>query len=196
MQILLIRHGPSAHPIGNGWVDAAGFQRWRDGYDAAGIDPLAEPPASLIASVAGAQVVAASDLKRALESAARLAPARPIIRSALLREAPLPAPGWIPLRLPIAAWDALTHAQWGYHILRRRDATPDDVERAAAAVRWLLSLPDAPASVAVITHGVFRRLVAARLSELGWQAQAGRSYKCWSVWSFSSAASFVDQERT
>ena len=167
-------------------MNAAGFLRWRAAGDAAGIDPGAAPPAALIESVERADVVVASDLPRALESATRLAPARQIIRSALFRESPLPVPDWMPLRLPIAAWDALTHAQWGYHIVRRRDASAEDVQRAAAAVRWLLSLPDAPVCVAVVTHGVFRRLVGARLQELGWRLSGRRIYTCWSVWSFAA----------
>jgi len=35
-RILLIRHGPSAHSESPGWIDAAGVDRWREAYDAAG----------------------------------------------------------------------------------------------------------------------------------------------------------------
>jgi len=90
-------------------------------------------------------------------------------------------------RWPVAAWDGITHIQWGYRILRKTDASAADLQRAHDAIAWLECMKDAPETVAVVTHGVFRRLLAIRLTELRWQALSRpRSYKHWSVWSFAS----------
>lgn len=136
-----------------------------------------------MSAVAAADLVVCSDLARASESAQRLAPARQITRSPLLREAPIGIPAWVPFRLPLAGWSALIHVRWGYQILRRIDASRADLQRAAAAVDWLNTLGNDHATIAVVTHGVFRRLMWERLRQIGWQvATARRSYSHWSVW--------------
>ena len=91
-----------------GALDRAAVERWRAAYDAAGLRAGAEPPAALVREVAGAAVFAASDLPRARESAALLAGGRPVQVSPLLREEPLPLPNLPGLRVPLAAWEALT----------------------------------------------------------------------------------------
>jgi broad specificity phosphatase PhoE len=181
----LVRHGPSSHSAGSGWVDAAGFQHWRDRYDAAGIDLGSAVPRTVIDVVNRADVLVASDLRRARESARRLAPLKPIVHSHLFREIPLPIPTWVPVRLPVAAWDGLAHVEWGYRILRNADVSPADLDRVNDAIAWLERLEGDPETISVITHGVFRRLLANRLSQLGWEALSPRrSYRCWSLWSF------------
>ena len=42
-------------------------------------------------------------------------------------------------------------------------------------------------SIAVVTHGVIRGLLATQLLALGWRQIAGRRYRPWSVWTFRSA---------
>ena len=167
-------------------MDAGGFQRWRDAYDAAGIDPRAAPPAAAVDAVAATDIVICSDLPRAKETAERLARSKSIVETPLLRETVLEIPAWLPMRLPISAWDGLTHIQWGYGILLKADPSQRDRKRADDAIEWLSSLDSGPSSIAVITHGVFRRLLAMRLQDLGWHTPAGRrSYKPWSVWPFT-----------
>jgi hypothetical protein len=101
--------------------------------------------------------------------------------SGLLREAPLPVPAF-PLRLPVLVWDTLTTIHWGYRILRGMDATPAERQRAADAATWLGEIGDT-AMVAVVTHGVFRRLLAQHFQETGWQVSVPRRrYDFWSVW--------------
>ena len=179
----LIRHGPSTHPQGKHWVDGSGFQRWRDAYDETGIDPTAAPPASTVDAIAAADIVVCSDLRRARETAARLAPMNRIVETPLFRETLLDIPAWVPLRLPVSAWDGLTHVQWGFGILVNADASQRDRKRADDAIAWLQALGNSPTAIAVITHGVFRRLLATRLLEHGWHTKPGRrSYKPWSVW--------------
>jgi hypothetical protein len=106
--------------------------------------------------------------------------------SSLLRETPLSIPKW-PTRLPMPAWELLIHLNWSYQILRGTDATSADLGRAAKAAAWLAGLVHDGSTALVVTHGVFRRLVAKELLSLGW-TNAGRrgGYSNWSAWSYAT----------
>jgi broad specificity phosphatase PhoE len=186
--LVLVRHGPSAYAH-RGLLDRAGVHRWRADYDASGIRPNAHPPAALVTLAAGAMHIVSSDLPRALESAARLAPQRAITVSALIREAPLAVPPW-PTRLPLTVWDSLMTARWCYQRLCGADTRGADWCRAEEAARWLVSLVRDGATAVVVTHGVFRQLVGRRLIELGWlPAQRQGGYRHWSAWRFAPSGS-------
>jgi broad specificity phosphatase PhoE len=187
MRLLLVRHGRSA--LAPQWrpLDRDGVQRWRVAYDAAGIAPVDRPPAGLVAEVAGAGLVATSDLLRARDSAARLAPDRVVLVSPLFREVPLPLPGWGPRRAPLALWEALIHAQWAADLARRRALPPEAAAQVREAAAWCRASCTAPEPVAgpvvVVTHGVFRRFLTGALVAAGWRAARGRrSYAHRSAW--------------
>jgi len=185
MHLLLIRHGRSAHVHRGGLLGRDDVEGWRQAYDAAGVAHDSAPPAALMEEVARAHVLAASDLPRALASAERLAPGRSVDVSPLLREIPIRIPMWS-LRAPLPVWGALIHLRWALDIVRGTDQPPQALDQARGAAEWCRlacrqSVPEG--TVAVITHGVFRRLLARELTGAGWQAEPGRrSYACWSVW--------------
>lgn len=181
--ILLVRHGHSAHVADERCVDADGARRFTSAYDAAGIAEDDVPPAALVAATIGAHVVASSDLPRALDSARCVAPGRELSVTPLLREIELETPNWLQVRLPIAVWDGLDYFRWSYRLFRKADH--EHMRRADAAAGWLIERVGEGSTAAVVTHGGFRRLVAARLSDRGWNADTGRrSYANWSTWSF------------
>jgi broad specificity phosphatase PhoE len=190
-QIVLVRHGRSAHVHREGWVDAAGLERWRAAYEAAAIDPADAPPPALLARVAGAGALVASDAPRAVASAARLAApgAEPPVVTPLLRETDLRVPRWVGWRMPLAGWAVAIGVEW------LRGAAPGGrvpaatLARAAQAAELLATLAGARGCVVAVTHGDFRRLLAARLRQLGWSASPGRrSYRNWSAWEFARPA--------
>jgi broad specificity phosphatase PhoE len=80
MKIILVRHGRSGH-VHSGWIDGATFLRWREAYEAAGIDSEDVPPRELSAAALGSGVLAASVARRAIESAKALAPGREVLTS-------------------------------------------------------------------------------------------------------------------
>lgn len=183
-RILLVRHGRSAHVHRDGWIDAAGVHRWREAYEQAGILDGEVPPAELAAEAARAGVVAASNAPRAVASAGRLvAGARPVVVSPLLRETDMRVPRWVGWRMPIGAWALAIGLDWllapgGYN-------TQESLDRAAEATDWLVGLAAEQGSVLAVTHVSFRRLVAARLTSLGWHpAGDRRSIRHWSAWRF------------
>jgi hypothetical protein len=180
-RIHLVRHGASAHVHDGSWVGVAGQQRFIDLYDAAGIRD--EPPRELVRLAAESDVLAASTLRRAIESVERLAPGRGAHLTPLLRESPFELAKYLPVRLPISTWDAINYVVNGYRI-RRRHPTAELV-RARDAAEWLLAKAPAKGALLAVTHGDFRRFLWAALVDRGWRAEFSRkTYHNWSVWSF------------
>ena len=166
-------------------MDRDAVHRWQNAYDAAGIQPNVEPPLALLKLVDEADHVVASTMHRAVASAERLAPGRPIRQSDLLREAPLPIPEW-PTRLPFTGWSLVRHLNWTYQILRRLDATEHERARASDAATMLTGIAVHGSTVLVVTHGVFRPLVGRELIDRGWRILNRRGgYRHWSAWSFA-----------
>ncbi len=190
MRLLLIRHGRSAHVHSGEWLDRGALERWRDAYDRAGIADDDRPPAAVVDEVGRADMLVASDQARAIASAAHLAFGKEVTISRLFREERLPIPRGIPFSLPLSAWETLVHLRWFIDRALRRDAGPEALERATQAARWCHDGCRAPdggeRTIAIVTHGVFRRLLATRLIAEGWRLESGRlSYENWSVWRFS-----------
>lgn len=192
MRILLIRHGPSSHLKIRGLLDRAAVDRWRSDYDAAGISPGATPPPTLAANVVRADVVATSDLPRAIASAALLCPDKAVTTSPLFREVPLAIPDLSHLRAPLAVWNLLIALRWGLDILRGRDRPPPVRQRVQAAAQWCRTTCQqhgTDARCVIITHGVVRRLLARQLIEDGWNLLGRKqSYAHWSVWELMDEA--------
>lgn len=184
-KIILIRHGLSAH-VHSGWMDLAGFLKWREAYEAAGLDPRDTPPRELQSLASAAAVLVSSDLPRALDSARLLAPGKEVIVSPLLRELELVPPNLPHLRLPLLGW-ALTYGL--RMVLRGRGyVTPAEHERASQAADWLIGLA-AHGPVAAVTHHSFRSVLAKALAARGWQSTLPRRRSAhWSAWSFSPQA--------
>jgi broad specificity phosphatase PhoE len=194
-ELLLVRHGRSAHVV-TGWLDVHDVRRWMQAYDAAEISPDHAPPPVLEALVASSERIVASDLPRAVASAIRLAPDRSIVRTPLLREAPLetpelPMPGLGGIRLPFRAWGMIWGARWLATWLR--DAPPPGVDartlaRAEEAADWLVSqATEASGRVVVVTHATFRFLIARSLVQRGWRGPERRAFHEWSAWSYTPA---------
>jgi broad specificity phosphatase PhoE len=184
-RLSLIRHGRSAYVHPGGLMSAHDMQLWRDGYDATGILPHDSPPNGLEELVATADLVVASDYRRAIETAERLTSA-PLMVSELLRETPTPIPPWNRIRMPRTLWEWATLVRWGSWILRGIDGMPEHTERGQRAAAWLDELSRDTQHVVVVTHGNFRRLLALSLARMGWRPDGKRrSYDHWSVWSLT-----------
>lgn len=181
--IVLVRHGRSSHAH-VGWIDLAGFLRWREAYEAAGIDASDVPPHELceLASVAG--MLVSSDIRRAIESAHALAPEAPLVTSTLLRELDLTPPNLPHLRLPFFGWALLI----GLRMLVAH-LTPAEQKRVRDAAQWLTSLAKQHGTIVVVTHGSFRWALTKVLEAEGWRsAKPRRRSSHWSAWSLSLRA--------
>ena len=185
-RIFLVRHGRSAHVHRDGWIDAAGVDRWREAYERAGIDPEDAPPKALVELGTRAEAIIASDAPRAIASAEQLAPGKRVIVSPDLRETTLQVPQWLPGRMPLGAWAVAIGAQWALDSFRGTGANAEEVERAGRAAAWLGDLAREHRTLVVVTHAAFRRLLAARLVSVGWRSEGERrSHENWSAWELS-----------
>jgi len=183
-RIALVRHARSSH-VHTGWIDAAGFRAWREAYEAAGIHEGERVPAHLERLAARAGVVVSSDAPRAVASARLLAPGREIDVSPLLRELDLQGPHLGRLRLPLAAWALAVGGRTLLLTLRRWHPSAAEQDRVDKAVSWLEELAARHSLVLAVTHASFRRQLARRLVQTGWQAEPGRrSLRHWSAWFF------------
>ena len=188
MRIVLIRHGPSAHPSARGLLNRADVERWRAAYDAAGIASHLPPPQPVLDLAVAADVAVASDLPRGIASAAQLWPGRAVTYSPLFREIPLRIPALGRVLAPFPVWSLAIHLQWGLDTLSGRDIPMGDRQRVDEAAAWCEHACEehgADAVLAVVTHGAFRRALARRLVTTAWQLSGSRRYAPWSVWTLA-----------
>ena len=192
LELLLVRHGRSAH-VHTGWVDVDGVRQWMAAYDAASIMPEHAPPAELEALVRDASLVVASDLPRTIASAERLAPEREIVRTPLLREAPMetpdrPLPAFGGIRLPLRAWGMLWSTRWIASWLWNAEPPgigPAELERAEQAAELLVARArESGGRIVAVTHATFRVVLARALAGRGWRGPDERPYHEWSAWRY------------
>ena len=183
-RVVLVRHGRSTLPVA-GWHDSDGLHRWFAEYDAAGIAAGDEPPPALRELASSAGLVVASDLRRAIESARRIAPDAPVETSALLRETPLRIPP-LRVRLPILGWALAVGVGSVVRRLRGAPHPADDVARSTAAAAWLGDLAERHGTVVAVTHSLVRAHIAAALVAARWRPEPGAARRShWSAWSFA-----------
>jgi broad specificity phosphatase PhoE len=191
-EIILVRHARSAH-VERAWLDADGLRRWMVAYDAAEIAAHDPPPAALVELAKQADTVVASDLARAIASAALLAPHTIVEANPLLREAPLetadrPLPRLRGVRLPLRIWGMLFFGRWLWAAWRKLPPPGVDeaaLARADAAADWLAGLAAGRRRVVAVTHGTFRTLLAAALERRGWRGPERRPFHTWSAWTLA-----------
>ena len=186
-RVALVRHARSSH-VHAGWIDAGGFRAWREAYEAAGIHEDERVPARLEQLVSRADLVLSSDAARAVSSARLLAPGREIVVSPLLGELDLEGPALGGLRLPLGAWAVAVGGRTLVRTLRRQYPSAAEAARIGSAAAWLEELAAQSSLIVAVTHAMFRRRLATRLLQTGWQAERGRrSLQPWSAWLFRKA---------
>ncbi len=192
-EIILVRHARSAH-VERAWLDVHGVRRWMVAYDAAEIVAHDPPPPALIELARRAGVVVASDLPRAIASAAVLAPATTVQSNALLREAPLetrdrPFPSLGGVRLPLRVWGTVFMTRWLWAQWRQQPLPGVDeavLARAEEAADWLAGLAAKHGRVVAVTHGTFRTILATALERRGWRGPNRRPLHTWSAWTLTA----------
>lgn len=186
-RVALVRHARSSH-VHAGWIDANGFRAWREAYEAAGIHEDERVPAQLEQLVSRADLVLSSDAARAVSSARLLAPGREIVVSPLLSELDLEGPTLGGLRLPLGAWAVAVGGRTLVRTLCRQYPSAAEAARIGNAAAWLEELAAQNSLIVAVTHAMFRRRLATRLLQTGWQAERGRrSLQPWSAWLFRRA---------
>jgi broad specificity phosphatase PhoE len=174
LEITLVRHG---RPLvdEDSRIRGRDFDGWVAGFDQAPLDPALPPPPSLVAQAAAAHCIVTSTLRRSLESAALLAPGRPLLTEPLFVEAGMPAamPGNLAIRPK--HWDVLSRIVWILGWSKGTESWPAARGRARLAAERLDELARKHGSVLLVGHGMLNLLIQRALRQLGWSGGGWRS---------------------
>jgi broad specificity phosphatase PhoE len=180
-RIILVRHGRPDIDMSQ-LVSGGALDEWSARYDAAPLRPESLPGTRLREALREATLIAASDLRRARESALRAAPHMVPVLDSLYREAPLPVMKRLPVVMPARRWEVLARVAWCFGASRGCESLLDVRRRARAAAEVLTDFTVGHRVVALFAHGMFNRFLAHALLRRGWR---GPRTPASSYWGFS-----------
>ena len=151
---------------------------WDDFYQPAGLAAGQVPPDDLIADAAAAQIIFASTLRRAIETAQAVAPGRDLVIDPCFIEAELPPPA-MPGRFKAKTWGVFARCSWWLGFSRGRESRKAADVRAALAARILVEAAES-GPVLLCAHGWFNRMVRPHLRALGWHCVRDGGDHYWS----------------
>jgi broad specificity phosphatase PhoE len=183
--IVVVRHG---RPRGDRRVkvDRAGFRDWWASYDAHGLEDGQSPPEGLLAMAGRAQVIFASSLPRAIETAHAVAQGKEVVIDPVFVEAPLPPPA-IPGRRTPAQWGVWSRAAWWLGCSGGQESRRDAELRAEAAVATVTARALRGETVLLCAHGWFNRMMRPVLRAQGWRCVEDHGDSYWSYRRYEKA---------
>lgn len=178
-RLIIARHGKPAlsRSLRLNW---RGFVDWWQQYDDGGLaeGQAAPPPVAKLAREA--DLVIASSLRRARETA-ELAHGEDVDElTDLLVEAPLPPPR-IPLwKFSPSTWGVLARIVWYYGYAGGEESHAESRERASEAAAYLSNKAKGGKTIFAAAHGWFNRMMRPELLARGWTCVEDRGDKHWS----------------
>ena len=178
LTIVLARHGKPD------WdektlIPGHGLRQWVRGRDAAPIVPSVRPPEDLVRLGRSCRVVAASTLRRSLESAELVVPGIAPRVHAMFKEVAPPTQIRIGLRLRPQLWSWLARAAWYCGWSPGVESYAEARERAAAAAEALTDLALEEESVILVGHGIMNGMIGKQLRHAGWSGPLLRPRRLW-----------------
>lgn len=152
---------------------------WVRGRDAAPIDPATLPPAELVQIARSSRVLAASPLRRSLESAEAVAPGVVPRIEPLFQEVFLPTDIRAGLRLRPQVWTSIARSAWYGGWSPGVESFTEARHRAAWAADVLVDLALTQESVLLVGHGIMNGLIGRRLRHAGWSGPRFRPRRLW-----------------
>jgi len=179
-RIFLVRHGKvdidQSEPIAGRTL--ASFV---DRYDNASIVTSMLLPRRVLEIGRTANLIVCSDRRRALESAALMAPDADILSGAEFREAGLPIAFRTGIRLRANLWMTVARAAWFVGWAPECETIDNVKARAMQAAVKLLHLASTRGSVVLVGHGLFNRYIASCLRREGFAGPRIISTRPWGV---------------
>jgi broad specificity phosphatase PhoE len=120
-----------------------------------------------------AECIVTSTLRRSLESAALLAPGRPVVSELLFVEAGMPTAD--PEAIRPRRWDVFSRIAWMLGWSQGRESWPAARRRANHAAARLTELAREHGSVLLVGHGMLNLLIQRALRASGWSGGGWRS---------------------
>jgi broad specificity phosphatase PhoE len=165
--ITIARHGrPDANREARmGW---RGYEDWWDNtYQPAKLVDGEDAPDALKVIAVEADIVFASTLRRAIETANAAAPGRDLDIQPCLIEAELPPPP-MPGVFMAKTWGVFARCSWWLGAARGRESRQEAEARAGMATAMLIqAAQDGP--VLACAHGWFNRMMRPHLKQAGWR---------------------------
>ena len=176
-QLVLVRHGKPALSR-DMHIDWRAYHSWWAAYGESGLAETEAPPRELAALASGADVIVASPLPRALQTAQALCNGLEIIADERFVEAPLPSPPIPFLHLTPTLWGVLSRVLWWLGYSGTGESRKHAKIRASSAADRLIELAQGRELVVLCAHGWFNRMVRKVLRQRGWQClyDGGDSY--------------------
>jgi broad specificity phosphatase PhoE len=176
--IVLARHGKPD------WdektpIPGRALAEWVRGRDAAPIDRSSRPPAELVRIAQSSRVLAASPLRRSIESAELVAPGIAPQVNSLFHEVFLPTAIPSGLRLRPTVWSSLARLAWYCGWSPGVETFAAARHRASRAAVVLAELALAHESVLLVGHGIQNGLIGRRLRRAGWSGPRFRTRRLW-----------------
>ncbi len=181
LRIVLIRHGkPMIDDLGK--ITGAQLAEWVQYYDHASVDPSCHPPLPLLNTVSSIRCIVVSPLRRSVESAKLLSPEfnhRVLFEA---REAELPIPRFMQMKMSARTWCALSRLAWFMGWSAQTESLTQARLRAGIVAQELAALSRQKGSVLLLGHGIMNLLISQRLRAQGWKSLqvSGNGY-----WRFS-----------
>lgn len=179
--ITLARHGRPALSR-KCLLNARGYIDWWTLYDLGGLQEGQTAPDALVDTASKSDVILASSLRRAQETAQAVAQGREFMTDALFVEAPLPPPrlpDWF--KLPPRIWGVVARIWW--HLFNRHNASETRAEaesRAERAAQRLIDEAGQGRDVLLLAHGYFNHMIGKALKARGWSLTLDQGFKYWS----------------
>jgi broad specificity phosphatase PhoE len=184
--ITLARHGEPAlsRKIR---LNAAEYREWWGRYELGGILPEQAAPHGLLEIARGADVIFASERRRAIESATLVVGDKTFVRDPVFIEAPLPPPPFPAfVRFNPKIWGFVSRFCWWYFGYSDGEESRKEAEARAARAADLLTAPaEAGQEVLVLAHGFFNTMIGIELKRRGWRRVDGRGWRYWNTRRFA-----------
>ena len=184
MEITLVRHGRP--DFSGGRIPVGELIRGLRRYDAAGIRPDPPPPDDLRSMASRADIVLASDRRRAIESAESLGRAAQLLIDPLFREVPLPhlLPAPAGLRLSYGTWVVTARVMWLAGWVRGSESLGAARRRADQACEMLIERGNGTHHVMLVAHNVINMLIGRELRRRGWRGPALAAGRYWASYAY------------
>lgn len=188
MEILLVRHGRPDFAFDRVRCDRVALEFRR--YEDAGIRADHPAPEELRSTVSRADVVLASDRRRAVESARGLGVVADLSSDSLFREVPLPHRLPLPasLRLNYGTWVVTARILWMAGMARGVESRREARRRAERACDALIESGTSARRVVLVAHGFINLLIGRELRRRGWAGPMIPAGRYWANQTYRSSA--------
>jgi len=177
--IILVRHGEPAlsRKTRMNW---RGYKFWWGLYDEGGLTPGQEAPQVIKNLARSSDIVIASPLRRAVETASLAKDAPPDRLEPLMVEAGLPPPNLGYLRLKPPTWGVLSRICWMMGFSGEVESQAEAKLRAAKMAKILAEEAEGGKTIFVAAHGWFNRMMRPALKKRGFRCVEDHGDLHWS----------------